>query len=281
MLGFNVGVTISLGDMELAIDYMNEEKDVVETGLINSDKTHKDIQENSVGQEEEEKEYEKNKATSEESEDIGINNENTYEEDDEYDEDYDCEEDDDYKEDYSDDEEDDDYYEDYEDDSYEDGKDDEKDEDTNGKNEGDVDGHKESIDTKNESEYVSTKEDITSKYIHIAKDRIGEGKQSDADRIVSKDVKPSHKKQTNIEHIGEEQKIEGNVGSAGKEYEEYVSMDVDSLYKKVKNYMTNMGVGKKLILKKQLEEEFGAKNIKRLIMKSYLISLGNKVTIGR
>ena len=60
----------------------------------------------------------------------------------------------------------------------------------------------------------------------------------------------------------------------------YESMDIDSLYKEVEKYMLELGVSKAPVDKKLLEERFGKQNISRLIIKSYIISIGKRVTIG-
>ena len=60
----------------------------------------------------------------------------------------------------------------------------------------------------------------------------------------------------------------------------YESMDIDSLYKEVEKYMLELGVSRAPVDKKLLEERFGKQNISRLIIKSYIISIGKRVTIG-
>ena len=61
----------------------------------------------------------------------------------------------------------------------------------------------------------------------------------------------------------------------------YDSLDIDALYIEVKEYMNRMGVGRSPMSRKQLDEEFGQGNLKRLKLKSYLITLGKRVNIGR
>ena len=63
--------------------------------------------------------------------------------------------------------------------------------------------------------------------------------------------------------------------------EQYNSLDIDTLYTKVVEFMMIHGVSKSAIDKSVLDTEFGVLNINKLIMKSYLISMGKKVTIGK
>ena len=61
----------------------------------------------------------------------------------------------------------------------------------------------------------------------------------------------------------------------------YEGLEIEVLYKEVKKFMVGHGVGKKPVAKELLEEEFGVKNIKILIARSYLIMMRRGVTIGR
>lgn len=62
---------------------------------------------------------------------------------------------------------------------------------------------------------------------------------------------------------------------------DYASMDIDALYKEVRRFMQEHGVQRNVVDKKVLEEKFGAQNIRKLIIKSYLILIGKGVTVGR
>lgn len=61
---------------------------------------------------------------------------------------------------------------------------------------------------------------------------------------------------------------------------DYNSMNIEPLYKIVKSFMIEKGVRKQLVGIKELNEEFGSNNIGRLIKGSYLIKMGKGVTIG-
>lgn len=61
----------------------------------------------------------------------------------------------------------------------------------------------------------------------------------------------------------------------------YSGLDVDTLYKYVKNCLLENGVNKAPVDIGVLEAEFGSKNVNRLIMLSYIIKIKGKVTIGR
>ena len=63
--------------------------------------------------------------------------------------------------------------------------------------------------------------------------------------------------------------------------EQYNSLDIDTLYTKVVEFMMAHEVSKSAIDRNILDTEFGVLNINKLIMKSYLISMGKKVTIGK
>ena len=56
---------------------------------------------------------------------------------------------------------------------------------------------------------------------------------------------------------------------------------MDQALYKVKKYMLSRGVAKGTISRKELDEKFGSQNIRRLMLKSYLISIGKGVTTGR
>lgn len=64
-------------------------------------------------------------------------------------------------------------------------------------------------------------------------------------------------------------------------YAKYTYMAVDSLFNVVKKFMVEHGVNNKLIDVSLLNNKFGSENVKRLIKKSYIISIGKGVTIGR
>lgn len=64
-------------------------------------------------------------------------------------------------------------------------------------------------------------------------------------------------------------------------YAKYNCMAVDSLFNVVKKFMVEHGVNNKLIDVSLLNNKFGSENVKRLIKKSYIISIGKGVTIGR
>lgn len=64
-------------------------------------------------------------------------------------------------------------------------------------------------------------------------------------------------------------------------YAKYTCMAVDSLFNVVKKFMVEHGVNNKLIDVSLLNNKFGSENVKRLIKKSYIISIGKGVTIGR
>ena len=60
----------------------------------------------------------------------------------------------------------------------------------------------------------------------------------------------------------------------------YDSLNIEHLYKIVKQFMVRKGVDKQLISYKELNKEFGSYNINRLIKGSYIIKMGKGVTIG-
>ena len=62
---------------------------------------------------------------------------------------------------------------------------------------------------------------------------------------------------------------------------DYSSLDIDSLYKEVRNFLKANNIEHNIVDVKVLESRFGKSNIKKLIIKSYLISIGKGVTIGR
>lgn len=63
--------------------------------------------------------------------------------------------------------------------------------------------------------------------------------------------------------------------------EHYSKLSEGELYETIREYMKKNDVSKTTISKKALEDEFGVEVIRRMILKSYLIMLGSRVTIGK
>ena len=61
----------------------------------------------------------------------------------------------------------------------------------------------------------------------------------------------------------------------------YDTMEIEALYSEVRKFMSSLGVNRSIVDTKTLEDKFGKQNIKKLILKSYLISIGKGVTVGR
>ena len=61
----------------------------------------------------------------------------------------------------------------------------------------------------------------------------------------------------------------------------YDSLDVEALYIEVKAFILKTDISKGVMDVKILRDKFGSNNIKKLITKSYLISIGKGVTIGK
>lgn len=61
----------------------------------------------------------------------------------------------------------------------------------------------------------------------------------------------------------------------------YDSLDVESLYNKVKQYIEERGLSRQLVSRDILDKKFGKNNINKLILKSYLVNIpGKGVTFG-
>ena len=67
----------------------------------------------------------------------------------------------------------------------------------------------------------------------------------------------------------------------GHSTSEFDSLSETKLYELVKKYLLLKKVNQNLVDIGILNRQFGENNIKKLIKKSYLIKLGNKVTIAR
>ena len=65
------------------------------------------------------------------------------------------------------------------------------------------------------------------------------------------------------------------------QYEKYNNMSIEALYTEVSTYMKISGVSRKTVDILTLNEEFGERNIRKLLQKSYLIKFGKGVTTGR
>lgn len=68
---------------------------------------------------------------------------------------------------------------------------------------------------------------------------------------------------------------------AYSQYEKYNNMSIEALYTEVSTYMKISGVSRKTVGILTLNEEFGERNIRKLLQKSYLIKFGKGVTTGR
>jgi len=101
-------------------------------------------------------------------------------------------------------------------------------------------------------------------------DRIAKGKDAKVfERYIEKEVKKLDEKMASASS----EKLKSKIDM-------YSRMTTEELYIEIKKFLESMGVRKITVDKKLLEEEFGAENIRKMILKSYLISIGNKVTIG-
>ncbi len=313
MRGFNVGATISLGDMELALDYINNEEHFMPD--IENYKTYKKEADKESSEVAESREVKTNRAnvvndrsnildgipgmgysSREEYHSNGRNNKDEPDEDDE--EYYDN------SEEYftEDDEESTDYIEEPEEDdesvsaSY--------DEDELDIDAGDYfDDYDEEEDTEEEEISEDTGEDIeeTDEEEEIQEDRDKEvGTENNIElemktKILEMEMEINRLKanSSNISNennkVRQKDKVVKQRSDAVKQIvkpdtntkNNYDSLDIDALYIEVKEYMNRMGVGRSPMSRKQLDEEFGQGNVKRLLLKSYLITLGNRVTIGR
>lgn len=67
---------------------------------------------------------------------------------------------------------------------------------------------------------------------------------------------------------------------AGSKYDKYTVMNINALYSNVSRYMISKGVKNKPIDINELNEKFGPENIKKLIVKQYLIKTKKGVTVG-
>lgn len=95
----------------------------------------------------------------------------------------------------------------------------------------------------------------------------------------SKESKPKAEARPRVETS--KPKVETHTQSGASKYDRYNSLDIDALYNEVKLFLKKHNIEKKLIDKKLLESEFGEQNIRKLILKSYLISMKKGVTVGR
>ena len=98
-------------------------------------------------------------------------------------------------------------------------------------------------------------------------------------------IKKAQLDAANAKKLAEEASIKAE--EAVKSYQntsptsKYDMMDVEALYGEVRKFLKLHNIDRKIIDIKILENEFGRANIKKLIVKSYLISIGKGVTVGR
>lgn len=60
----------------------------------------------------------------------------------------------------------------------------------------------------------------------------------------------------------------------------YNKLDIDALYKEVRSYAEQSGLANQVVDRIILDKKFGKLNISKLVIKSYLISIGKGVTFG-
>ena len=93
-------------------------------------------------------------------------------------------------------------------------------------------------------------------------------------------------RQEKIQKLLDEKKRRENIknsisNSTENKAEKYSLMDIDALYNEVRKFLKVHNVEHRIISTKILEDEFGKDNIRKLIIKSYLISIGKGVTVGK
>lgn len=298
--GFNVGVTVSLGDMELALDYLNN-KDLFEDN-INTENRFNSLTDNHV--------------------DLASTTEISGEDEDDYFEGS-CEDEDDSEElDESNFEEDDDsYFADSEElddseescESTEDDEDDYFDEDdteleaaeaeilvdstpkstikSNTKTDTELEEIKHKLDTLNRQKEAARQLEIKRLQLEAQKaerelaelekrNKLALQTQMKRSTNELKNTTSMQKEKQPISNIKNEAPVQKQIHTITKE-QMYSNMEIDALYNEVKKYLSSRGVKKVAISKEELEKEFGKSNISKLIIKSYLILIGKGVTIGK
>ena len=88
-------------------------------------------------------------------------------------------------------------------------------------------------------------------------------------------------KETNLSDTYEPLDKQLNYNTTERQNKNYDDMDIDKLYGEVRVFLEENGVSFKPVDISLLEITFGKHNIKKLIMKNYLILLKNGVTTGR
>lgn len=83
-----------------------------------------------------------------------------------------------------------------------------------------------------------------------------------------------------VDNIDTEKIVNKNVDVASSKYDKYTVMNIDALYNVVMAFMVKKGVKHKPVDINELNLEFGADNIKKLIVKQYLIKTKKGVTVG-
>lgn len=125
----------------------------------------------------------------------------------------------------------------------------------------------------------------TAKVEAVAKPKISrEPVSSPVNSKVSKKVtssipvgSPKDNKGINLKNKSDEDSLSG----MASKIKIYSGMKDDELYSEVKKFLRNREIQRRPVAKQELYDEFGAENIKKLIVKSYLIQTGKGVTIGR
>lgn len=107
-------------------------------------------------------------------------------------------------------------------------------------------------------------------------------RQQQAKSQVKSQAKPQNKASQSFIDTFDVDKIKAkqNQEVEGSEYDKYTVMNINALYKTVHQYMIEKGVRQKPIDIKDLNDKFGPLNIKKLIVKQYLIKTKKGVTVG-
>lgn len=100
------------------------------------------------------------------------------------------------------------------------------------------------------------------------------------DDSIDKLINNQSKRQTKV--IKEKEKFSGDsVKRKPSKIDMYSAMKDNELYLEVRKFLKSREIQRKPVNIKELNEEFGADNIRKLLTRSYLISTGKGVTVGR
>jgi len=130
----------------------------------------------------------------------------------------------------------------------------------------------------NENLAENINKDLTEELNKNETEDIEKSFKENTSKDLEKDVS-NLKENINTEEEKKDYKKEQVTDESNREFK-YSNMDDAALYSEIRNFLIEKGVKKAPVSRDIVEEEFGKSNVLRLIKRSYLVCIGEKITVG-